>query len=176
MAYEGQRYSVGSTYQTSVPVTCAGGSAGCGLTSPSTSESLVDACNAVGRAHVSALSAVISGLPAGSCEPSPPNYNPGLSESFFPTNMGTGPFGAENIVLGLVSTNHQDNGVAKVDYHSNDKNTLTGMYFKGQGGGIWNDGAYQVGLPGTNSSPWMSNLFGSIQMAEGPGPGLPIPA
>ncbi len=167
VAYEGQRYSVGSTYQTSVPVTCAGGSAGCGLTSPSTSESLVDACNAVGRAHVSALSAVISGLPAGSCEPSPPNYNPGLSESFFPTNMGTGPFGAENIVLGLVSTNHQDNGVAKVDYHPNDKNTLTGMYFKGQGGGIWNDGAYQVGLPGTNSSPWMSNLFGSIQMAEG---------
>lgn len=179
VAYEGQRYSVGSTYETTTPVTCAGGSAGCGLTSASTSKSLLDACNAVNNAHianstappVSPLSAQIGGLTfsgtPNSCAIRPPNYTPGPSESFFPTNLGTSPFGQTTDVLGLVSNNHQDNGVAKIDYHISEKQTLSGMYFKGEGGGIWNDGAYEVGLPGSSNSPWMSNLFGSIQMAEG---------
>ena len=71
------------------------------------------------------------------------------------------------MILGLASDNSQNNGVAKVDYHLNDKNTLSGMYFNGRGGGIWNDGAYQVGIPGSNNSPWMSDLFGFIQMGYG---------
>ena len=169
VSYEGQRYSVGSTYQTTTPITCASGSAGCGLTSatPNTSLSLVDACNAVGRVNVSLLSAAIAGLPAGSCVPNAPNYTPGTSESLFPTNMGTSPFGPQTVVLGLVSNNQQDNGVAKIDYHINEQNSLSGMYFKGEGGGIWNDGNYEVGIPGSSNSPWMSNLFGVIQMAEG---------
>ncbi len=180
VAYEGQRYSVGSTYQTTTPVTCAGGSAGCGLTSNNTGKSLVDACNSINNAHianssappVSLLSAQISGLTfsasPNSCAIRPPNYSPGPSESFFPANMGTSPVGGPTtVILGLVSNNHQDNGVAKIDYHINEKQTLSGMYFKGEGGGIWNDGAYEVGLPGSSNSPWMSNLFGSIQMASG---------
>ncbi len=167
LAYEGQRYSVGSVTQTTTPITCAGGSAGCGLTSTNLANnakvSLVDACTVVGRAHVSALSAVIAGLPAGSCIPNAPNYTPGPTESFFPANTSSG----TSVVLGLVSNNRQDDGVAKVDYHMDDKNTFSGMYFKGEGGGIWNDGSYQVGIPGSSNSPWMSNLFGSIQMASG---------
>jgi hypothetical protein len=71
------------------------------------------------------------------------------------------------MILGLASDNSQNNGVAKIDYHLNDKNTLSGMYFNGRGGGIWNDGAYQVGIPGSNNSPWMSDLFGFIQMGYG---------
>ena len=31
------------------------------------------------------------------------------------------------------------NGLAKVDYHLNDKNTLSGMFFIGDGSGTWND-------------------------------------
>src|SRR5580692_3415916 len=46
--YEGQRYSVGDTLYTTPPVTCAGGSTGCGLTTTDAGASLVDACNAVG--------------------------------------------------------------------------------------------------------------------------------
>ena len=173
VAYEGQRYTVGSTYQTTTPVTCAGGSPGCGLTSALpmktlVADSLVDACNSVGRANVSPLSAVIAGLPSGSCIPNAPNYTPGPSESFFPTNMGTSPVGGPiTVIQGLTSNNRQDNGVGKVDYHINDKMTLSGMYFNGEGGGIWNDAGYQVGNAGTNSSPWLSNLFGWIQMGEG---------
>jgi hypothetical protein len=81
--------------------------------------------------------------------------------------LGTSPLGDTTDVLGLVSTNHQNDGVIKGDYHPDDKNTLSGMYFNGQGGGIWNDGSYELGIPGSSNSPWMSNLSASIQMASG---------
>ncbi len=56
--YEGQRYSVGSTYTTTAPVTVAGGGPGV---------SLVDACNAVGAANISPLSAHIAGVHPETC-------------------------------------------------------------------------------------------------------------
>jgi hypothetical protein len=146
--YEGQRYSVGSTFVTAAPSTVS-------LGGTNVTQSIVDACNAIGRGSVTPLSAQLAGLPSGSCVPAPTNYTPGPSESLFPANTGDGP-----VVLGLVSTNQQDNGVAKLDYHINEKNTLSGMYFQGAGGGLWNDQPYQAGIPGTNSSPWMSNLHG----------------
>ena len=88
--YEGQRYSVGDTLYTTPPVTCAGGSTGCGLATTDAGASLVDACNAVGFANVSPLSAQIAGLNP-DCSIKPPNYTPGASESLFPTNNGTNP-------------------------------------------------------------------------------------
>ena len=155
--YEGQRYSVGSTYQTQAPATVA-------LPTPNPKLSLVDACNALGRANVSPLSAAIAGLPAGSCIPRAPNYAPNPStESFFPTNTGTSP-----IVLGLLSNNQQDNGVIKGDYHLNDRNSLSGMYFNGRGGGVWNDAASQPGIPGSSNSPFMS-VFGPVRIQLGSG-------
>lgn len=169
--YEGQHYTVGSTLLLSAPTTvslgAAGGAKNCtgllkGTGIGDCKQSLVDACNDVGRAAVTPLSAQLAGLPAGSCIPSAPNYTPGPSESFFPTNQGTG-----SLPLGLISTNSQKNGVAKVDYHINNSHALSGTYFNGQGGGIWNDGAYQVGLPGATSSPWMSNLYGKVQVGSG---------
>jgi hypothetical protein len=153
--YEGQHYTVGSTLTFSSPMTV--GATGV----PDPVNSLVDACTAVGIANVAALSAQIAGLNA-DCSVKPTNFKPGASESLFPTNTGTG-----QLPLGLVSTNSQKNGVAKLDYHINDSHSLSGMYFNGQGGGIWNDGAYQVGLPGATSSPWMSNLYGYVQVGSG---------
>jgi hypothetical protein len=157
--YEGQRYSVGSTLFVAAPTTVS-------LAKPSKpggdpNQSLVDACNALGRANVTPLSAQLAGLPAGSCVPNPPNFTPGPSESLFPTNTT-----ASNIILGLVSINSQNNGVGKVDYHPNDKNTISGMYFNARGGGLWNDFAGQVGIPGSSNSPFMSNLFGYIQVGS----------
>ena len=168
--YEGQRYSVGSTYQTQAPATASLASAfpvakKCtSLASGNCQLSIVDACNDIGRANVSPLSASIAGLPAGSCVPRAPSFTPNpATESLFPTNLTASP-----IVLGLVSTNQQDNGVAKVDYHINDKNSISGMYFNGRGGGVWNDGAYQVGVPGSGTSPFMSALGPvQIQLASG---------
>jgi hypothetical protein len=167
--YEGQDYNVGSTLLLTPPTTVALSSkvtqscTGLLLGLPGNcSQSLVDACNDVGRANVTALSAQLAGLPAGSCIPSAPNYTPGPSESLFPANSGTG-----SLPLGLVSTNTQKNGVAKVDYHISDRHSISGTYFNGRGGGVWNDGAYQLGPPGASSSPWMSNLQGRVQLGSG---------
>jgi Carboxypeptidase regulatory-like domain len=168
--YEGQHYTVGSTLLLTPPltVTAPGG--------PDPVHSLLDACNAVAlispgnyapvgtAGKVTALSAQLAGItisPTTGCSIAPPNFTPGASESLFPVST-TG-----SLPLGLVSTNSQKNGVAKLDYHISDSHSLSGMYFNGQGGGIWNDGAYQVGLPGATSSPWMSNLYGYVQVGSG---------
>jgi hypothetical protein len=166
--YEGQHYTVGSTLTFSSPftVTTPGG--------PNAAKSLVDACNNLDPTHlalgaagnpITLLSAQLAGItidPITGCSIAPTNFTPGTSESLFPTNTGTA-----QLPLGLISTNSQKNGVAKLDYHINDSHSLSGMYFNGQGGGIWNDGAYQVGLPGATSSPWMSNLYGYVQVGSG---------
>ncbi|HSZ21037.1 MAG TPA: TonB-dependent receptor [Candidatus Acidoferrum sp.] len=153
--YEGQRYSVGSTLLLTPPltVTTPGG--------PNPAKSIVDACNAIGFSNVTPLSAQLAGLNP-DCSVRPTNFTPGTSESLFPTNTSTA-----SLPLGMVSNNTQENGVAKIDYHINDRHSLSGMYFNGRGGGIWNDGAYQVGLPGSSDSPWMSNLFGRVQVGSG---------
>jgi outer membrane receptor protein involved in Fe transport len=163
--YEGQRYSVGSTYTTDAPVTVAqpgGGGAGCStLTTGNCSTSLIDACNDVlvtPGASISPLSAHIAGLNPTTCARLPTNFTAGPNESLFPENSGANPNG---IILGLVSTNQQDNGVGKVDYVINSTNSISGMYFNGRGGGIWNDRSDQPGLP------WMSNLQGRSQLGEG---------
>jgi hypothetical protein len=106
-----------------------------------TLDSMVDACNAVGRANVTPLSATLAGLPSGSCIPQAASSS---FENIFPFNPGNQFAGnATKVVPGGVYTmsdvNSTYNGLAKVDYHPNDKNTLSGMYFIGDGSGIWND-------------------------------------
>jgi len=162
--YEGQRYNVADTLIATPPLTCGFGDANCGLTAPDTGLSLVDACKALNLSStpISPLSAHIAGLDTTTCKVAPPNYTPGASESLFPTN--TNPNG---VVLGLVSTSAQDNGVAKIDYHINDRHSLSGMYFRGVGGGSWHDGAWQVGLPGSTKAPFLSDLWGYIQVGSG---------
>ncbi len=166
VTYEGQRYTAGQALAASTPVTCAGGSAGCLDTKVNdTGKSIIDACNSVNNAHiansanlpVTPLSALISGLTfstsPNSCAIRPPNYTPGASESFFPTNNGALVTSTNNAVLNLQSVNQQDNGVAKIDYHINDQNQITGMYFRGQGGGIWADSAAELRHPGDYEFP-----------------------
>ncbi|HEV7967771.1 MAG TPA: TonB-dependent receptor [Candidatus Acidoferrales bacterium] len=160
--YEGQRYSVGSTYTTTPPVTVplpsGGGNACTTLTTGDCQHSLIDACNDVlaSGGTITALSAHIAGLNPTTCSRLPTNFTPGPNESLFPEN--TNPNG---LILGLVSHNEQDNGVGKVDYHINSQHTLSGMYFNGRGGGIWNDRSDQPG------EPWLSNLQGRTQLGEG---------
>jgi carboxypeptidase family protein/TonB-dependent receptor-like protein len=169
--YEGQRYNVADSLIATPPVTVAmpsAGGAGAGLCATLAAGncqlSLVDACNDVGFANVTPLSAHIAGLNP-DCSVKTTSYTPGTSESLFPTNPGVG--GSNSEVLGLVSTSKQDNGVAKVDYHLNDRNSFAGMYFRGVGGGSWHDQAWEVGLPGSSGSPFVSQLWGYIQVGSG---------
>jgi hypothetical protein len=169
--YEGQRYNVQDTLTATPPTTvalpatadpsCTGLLAGlpgnCAL-------SLVDACNDVGFSSVTPLSAHIAGLNP-DCSVKPTSYTPGASESLFPTNPGVG--GGNSEILGMVSTSSQDNGVAKVDYHMNDHQSFAGMYFRGVGGGSWHDQAWEVGVPGSAGSPFISQLWGYIQLGSG---------
>src|SRR6202171_3107235 len=166
--YEGQRYSVGDTLFTNPPVTvaCSATLPGCALTAPNTSASLVDACNDLKTkaTPISPLSAHIAGLDTTTCAIAPANYTPGASESLFPASNGSD---SRGLILGLVSTSAQDNGVAKVDYHINDHHSLSGMYFRGVGGGSWHDGAWEVGIPGSAKAPFISDLWGYIQVGSG---------
>jgi hypothetical protein len=172
--YEGQRYNVADSLIATPPVTNAIPSAAgknatpnplcTNLTAGNCQISLVDACNDVGFANVMALSAHIAGLNS-DCSVKPTNYTPGSSESLFPTNPGAG--GSNSEVLGMVSTSAQDNGVAKVDFHVNDHHSLSGMYFRGVGGGSWHDQAWEVGIPGSAGSPFISQLWGYIQVGSG---------
>src|SRR4029077_5522641 len=106
----------------------------------SNTKSLVDACNAIGRATVTALSANLAGLPAGSCIPVPPSST---VENILPFNPGNQFSTPQQVVPGGVQAmsdvNSTYNGLAKVDYHLNDRNTLSGMFFIGDGSGTWND-------------------------------------
>jgi hypothetical protein len=156
-SYEGQRYTVSSTLPTSAPATTSLATGANPTGNPQMS--LVDACRAVEAAgeQISALSAHIAGLNPADCSIAPANFTPGSSESLFPTNPTGSP-----IVLGLVSTNHQDNGVVKVDYHVNDHHSLNGMYFMGVGGGVWNDDLSEA------SSIWLSDL-GPVHVNVGSG-------
>src|SRR6185437_7960573 len=73
--------------------------------------SMVDACNAVGRAKVNALSAQIAGLPAGSCVPLPGSST---FENLFP-------FSASGTIFpNPVTSIPSNNGLAKIDYSLND--------------------------------------------------------
>ena len=77
VGYEAQLMDLGVVSSVQVPVDAAIGS---------TSKSIVDACNAIGRANVAPLSATLAGLPAGSCTPVPAS---GSVENIFPFNTGT---------------------------------------------------------------------------------------
>jgi hypothetical protein len=164
LSYEGQRYHVGAGFNVEAPVTCAGGAPGCGLTAYSPDISLVDACRALNTAgeKISPLSAQIAGLNTATCAVAPANFSPGPSESLFPTNNGNASAQDPKFLpTGLISNNQEDNGVAKIDYHINDRHTLNGMYFIGQEDATVNDAANQV------APIWMSLVHVRAQLGSG---------
>ena len=61
------------------------------------------------------------------------HYNPGNQFTGNPTRLFLPAWTA------MSDVNSTYNGLAKVDYHPNDKNTLSGMFFIGDGSGTWND-------------------------------------
>lgn len=119
--FEEQRYSVGNPIaHNGVPIT--GGAAA--LTD--TKNGLQGAClAAAGLNGVAPLSAQLAGL-SPTCTPLS-NY-PGL----FPVNNNSAP----TLNTSLNTSNRIESGMAKVDYHLNEKNSINGMYFISPGSGL----------------------------------------
>jgi outer membrane receptor protein involved in Fe transport len=116
MGYEGERYAVGNLFQASVPEAVS-------QTAPDPANSLPDAiADMIGNGvQPSALSLKLTG-----CTVTPVIK---CSGGLYPTNNGT----SKNFPQGFPSEFRSDNGVLKMDYHINDHNTLSGMYFQSEG-------------------------------------------
>jgi carboxypeptidase family protein/TonB-dependent receptor-like protein len=144
--FEEQRLSVANPVQHKVPVTAAGiGSA---------TQNLISACKAVGSA-LTPLSAQLAGLST-NCTPLA-NY-PGL----FPVNPGTDPADPRNLNTSISSDNKIDSGLAKMDYHLNDKHSLSGVYFISPGNGVLADNP-TLEIAG----PWLTNQYARSQVGSG---------
>ena len=114
--------------------------------------SLVDACNAIGIGKVNPLSALIAGLPAGSCTPQPSSST---FENLFPFSA-TGTIQPNLLTLGPL-----DNGLFKIDYAVSQHQHLSGFYFISK--------ALQVGDEnnGLLEPQWQSNIPSSNVMFGG---------
>jgi len=132
--YEGLRSLIGFVGNIPVPATSAVGDP---------SKSMVDAINAVvlakGAGALSAVSLKLAGCTTGPTVCTGGNYfpNSGTSNGFLST---------------FPTINTSDNGVAKMDYHMNDKNTINGMFFYGHYNAIGEDHPF-TSLPSNNNSP-----------------------
>ena len=114
--YEGERYSIGNLFTANVPEALP-------QATPSPATSLPDAITNLIANHIqpSALSLTLTGCtvtPTISC-----------TGGLYPTNNGA----TKSIAQGFPSIFGSDNGVLKIDYHVNDKHTLSGMYFQSEG-------------------------------------------
>jgi hypothetical protein len=140
--FEDQQYSVGNPVQHIVPIT--------NTSSTDAKFGLVAACSAVAPANRRALSLRLAGLDA-NCSPLS-NY-PGL----FPVNNGA----STTLNTALNSVNQIYSGVGKIDYHINEKHSLSGMYFISPGDGTF------VDAPTTQIDPqWLTVQHARSQVAS----------
>jgi hypothetical protein len=116
--FEEQRYSVGNPVIHKVPDTSP--------TASNATKSLVGACLALPAASRTALSLKLTGLDANCVMASTPGQ--------FPVSNGS-----NFLSTSLATTNKVDSGVGKIDYHINDKHSLSGMYFISPGIGTFVD-------------------------------------
>jgi carboxypeptidase family protein len=161
--FEDQRYVVGSTGQISDPENihlpapgkpnCVNGYSG------DCANSLVDACNdALLGGKLAPLSANLAGLNPANCNPVSSQVSNGF-QGLFPIVSGANGTSIPNT---LPNSNRIDSGLGKINYHLNDKHSLSAMYFISPGSGILND------APGTQVSPvWETNQYARSQVFEG---------
>ena len=167
LAYEGQQYETAGSFTTTSPVTCGGGTPGCGLTSPNPALSLVDACLAMnaGGIPITPVSATIAGINPTTCaiNPNTPGKTiaPGSGVGLWPVNNATAVPGTDTVFPNLQNVSQSDNGLAKIDYHLNDKNVINGFYFIGQNNGTWNDSTAQL-APNWESLLHVRSQLGSV--------------
>ncbi|MFZ3217333.1 MAG: TonB-dependent receptor [Candidatus Acidiferrales bacterium] len=123
--YEGLRYTVGNSYGVSVPETNP-------QSTPSPANSLPDAIAALQAAGipVSPVSLTLAGCTTGASITCTGNV--------FGANNGTSP----NENIGFPNAFTANNFLTKIDYHFNDRNTISGFYFFGDSNGTLADKQY----------------------------------
>ncbi len=155
--FEAQRYSVGNAVIHSSPITSGANASSYPGLNGALSDApigLLGACMAAlaanGGPGVSALSAQLAGLDT-NCNPL--SNSPGL----FPVNSGA----TNSFSTALNSTNRIYSGVGKIDYHINDKHSLSGMYFISPGSGTFVDD------PGHQINPlWLTVQYARSQVGS----------
>jgi len=169
VGYEGQRYTVGDEYIGAAPVSVSMTALG---QAANPSASIVDACNALNPGHlpyvvgtsapangnkVNALSAQLAGLTTNCTVASPSS----TVENLFPFNPGTNAGGANVFAPTLTNSSPSDNGIAKFDYHLNDRNSFSASYFRGElHNAVWVTSPDQL-------TPQMQNLVSVINWDAG---------
>jgi hypothetical protein len=119
LGYEGQRYTLGNSFVVNVPETIP-------QTPPDTANSFPDA-SADLLAHGVPLSALSLHLAGCSLPAAPAAQIPTCTGGLFGSNASN----TTNLPNGFPNANRSDNGLVKLDYHINDRNALSGMYFIG---------------------------------------------
>ncbi len=160
MGYEGLRTTLTNPAVDTIPADVAMPSApGTGCTKLSTGNcafSMVDACNDLGAAKISALSAQLAGLNTATCTvtAASPTF-----ENLFPFTTNTNTAG--NFVPGLITTGPLNNGFIKGDYVLGPHHHVSGFYFVSK--------SFQhVGYANGQLLPqWQADVPSDVQMANG---------
>jgi hypothetical protein len=130
--FEGQKYTVGNSLNLNVPTTASiagGGGAGCTiLTIGDCNKSIADA-----QADLAAQGVALSPLSQYLLQFYGPNATQGKS-----------------VIGGFPNTNSSNNAIGKIDYHVNDRNSLSGSYFFGNDNLFAEDQAELLPQFGTN--------------------------
>jgi hypothetical protein len=153
-SYEGLRTTLGDIALDTIPADVSMATPVNPAGNPSFS--MVDACNAVGRANVNPLSAQLAGLPPGSCVPLPASST---FENLFPFTTNTNVNG--NFAPGLITTGPLNNGLFKGDYIPGPHHHLNGMVYISKTSQTVNAAAGEL-LP-----QWNAAVTTNIQMYEG---------
>jgi hypothetical protein len=154
-AYEGQRYVAGNNFGVSTPATVSLQ----GVDPNNTADSIPDAIHALLGADVgiSPASLKIAGCTVTGSYPTEVTSCDGTG---FPINTAPDPTNPLALSQGFPNDVKVDNVLGKVDYHLNDHNTISGMYFFGNNSGTVED------FPELQKQ-WMSLIHTRAQVAGG---------
>ena len=135
-SYEQQTYTVGNSFGgVSSPATVPLANAG-NCIFGATGDCVNSIPNAIADLQAGGFPISPVSLQIAGCNLGPPVTCNGLG---FPTNNGTNPNGATAIVNGFPNDVTSRNAIGKVDYHFNDRNTISGLYFFGNNSGTVED-------------------------------------
>lgn len=158
-AYEGQRYNVGNSFggvtspsMASIPL--AGSPVNCGAAALASLDCANSIPNAIADLQAQGIPVDAASLKIAGCALSGGSVT--CDGSGFPLNNTQ----SINITNGFNNNVHVDNLVAKIDYHFNDRHSISGMYFFGNNSGTVED------FPELQTK-WLSKIHTRAQVVGG---------